>query len=91
MQFEFSADRQAANISKHGIDLKDAAYIFLDACRLDIEDTRTDYGETRRLTVGLVQDRVWVVVYTLRADAIRLISARKANEREQNRYHALRT
>jgi uncharacterized DUF497 family protein len=31
-----------------------------------------------------------VVVYTRRADAVRLISARKANEREQKRYHALR-
>jgi uncharacterized protein len=90
MDFEFDAGKQVANLLKHGIDLNDAAYVFLDAHRFDAEDDRKNYGETRRITVGLVDGRVWVVIYTLRADAIRLISARKANEREQNRYHALR-
>ena len=91
MQFEFDVDKQALNLRKHGIDLNDAAYVFLDPHRLDAADERKDYGEERRLVVGAVEDRVWVVVYTRRADAIRLISARKANEREQKRYHALQT
>ena len=91
MQFEFDADKQALNLRKHGIDLSDAAYVFLDPHRLDAADERKDYGGERRLVVGAVEDRVWVVVYTRRADAIRLISARKANEREQKRYHALQT
>ncbi len=90
MQFEFDADEQKANLLKHGIDLRDAAIIFLDPFRLDLPDTRQDYGEERRVTVGEVFTRVWVVVYTRRADAVRLISARKAHEREQKRYHALR-
>jgi uncharacterized DUF497 family protein len=89
MQFEFDAAKQAANLRKHGIDLRDAAYVFLDAHRLDATDGRKDYGEERHLVIGRIEDRVWVVVYTRRADAIRLISARKANEREQKRYHAL--
>ena len=89
MYFEFDVHKQAINLHKHGIDLKDAAQVFLDSQRLDAPDHRKDYGEERRLTVGLAYDRVWVVAYTQRADAIRLISARKANEREQKRYHAL--
>lgn len=91
MKFEFDADKQAINLRKHGIDLRDAAYVFLDMHRLDAADERKDSGEERRLVVGTVENRVWVVVYTRRADAIRLISARKANEREQKRYHALHT
>jgi uncharacterized protein len=91
MQFEFDADKQAINLRKHGIDLRDAACVFLDTRRLDAADERQDHGEERRVVVGTVEDRVWVVVYTRRADAIRLISARKANEREQKRYQALHT
>ena len=91
MNFEFDAAKQTSNLRKHGIDLNDAAYVFLDAKRLDLPDTRKDYGEKHRICVGLVLDRIWVVAYTQRADAIRLISARKANEREKNRYNALHT
>lgn len=89
MNFEFDNAKNAANLHKHGIDLRDAAYVFLDLHKLDLPDLRKDYGEERRIRVGRVENRVWVVVYTQRADAIRLISARKANDREQNRYHAL--
>ena len=91
MQFEFDADKQIINLRKHGIDLRDAAYVFLDTRRLDAADEREECGEERRVVVGVVKDRLWVVVYTRRVDAIRLISARKANEREKKRYHALHT
>ena len=91
MQFVLDADKQTINLRKHGIDIRDAAYVFLDTRRLDAADERKDYGEERRVVLGAVEDRLWVVVYTRRADAIRLISARKANEREKKRYHALHT
>ena len=89
MQIEFDFKKQTINLRKHGIDLRDAAYVFLDARRLDAVAERQEYGEERRVVIGAVEDRVWVVVYTRRTDAIRLISARKANEREQKRYRAL--
>ena len=91
MQIKFDFDKQVINLRKHGIDLADAAYVFLDTCRLDGADERQDYREERRVVIGAVEDRVWVVVHTRRADAIRLISARKANEREQKCYCALHT
>jgi uncharacterized protein len=91
MNFEFDDAKQASNLRKHGIDLRDTAYVFLDPHRFDLPDLRKDYGEDRRICVGLVLNRVWVVIYTQRADAIRLISARKANEREKNRYNAIHT
>ena len=90
MQFEFHAAKDAVNLRKHGIGLVDAARVFLDPDRLDLRDDRKDYGEERRIVVGSIGRRILVVVYTRRADAVRLISARRANEREQKSYHALR-
>jgi uncharacterized protein len=89
MEFEFDAGKNHVNLAKHGIDLQDAALVFIDPARLDMADDRQDYGEPRRIVVGQVSGRVWVVVYTVRGDVHRLISARKANEREQKRYRAL--
>ncbi len=90
MQVEFDAGKDASNLRKHGIGLADAAYVFLDPDRLDLPDYRKDYGEERRIVVGTIGRRVLVVVYTWRVVVVRLISARRANEREQKRYHALR-
>ena len=90
MQFEFDERKNAANLAKHGIDLTDAAWVFADPMRLNAVDDRRDYGGLRRVVVGEVLGRVWVVVYTVRGEAVRLISARKANEREQTRYQDLR-
>jgi uncharacterized protein len=90
MEFEFDVAKNRENLTKHGIDLQDAALVFADVHRLDTVDDRKSYGEPRRIVVGEVLGRVWVVVYTMRGGVHRLISARKANEREQKRYQALR-
>ena len=58
----------------------------MDTHRLDTEDTRRDYREERRITIGKIEGRLFVVAYTSRGEVIRLISARKANEREQRQY-----
>lgn len=53
---------------------------------LTLQDDRHDYGETRWIGLGTIQGRV-VVVYTEREpEVIRIISARKANKRESQRY-----
>ena len=50
------------------------------------EDTREDYGEARYITVGKLDERMVVMTWTPRGEARRIISMRKANEREQTRY-----
>lgn len=91
MQIEFNPDKAQANLDKHGVSFEDAMLVFFDPDRLDEVDGRQDYGEERRIVIGEIEGRVFVVVYTLRGEAIRLISARKSNEREQRKYRALRT
>ena len=49
-------------------------------------DVRNDYGEERLVTMGMIEQRLHVIVYTERGNNIRVISARKANKMEQKRY-----
>jgi uncharacterized DUF497 family protein len=77
MTFEWDARKAAQNAAKHGVPFEYAARVFLDPQRLDAVDERRDYGEERRL---------YVIAYTPRSGIIRLISARKANERERRQH-----
>ena len=86
MDFEWDAQKAAENLRKHGIAFSEAIGIFHDPQRIEREDTRLPYGETRIEVIGLVGVRVLVVIYTPRADRIRIISARKANQRERRAY-----
>jgi len=54
--------------------------------RLDSEDQRREYSEQRRIVLGKIEGRLYAVAYTMRDKIIRLISARKANQREQRKY-----
>ena len=92
MEFEWDEDKNQSNIVKHGIDFEQAKEIFKDPNLLTYEDTRFDYGETRKISIGQLllttQQRIIIalVVYTDRNGIIRLISARKANKRERKEY-----
>ena len=86
MQFEWDEDKAAANLEKHGVDFVDARAVFRDEEVLISEDKRRIYGKPRFEALGLIDERLHVVIYTFRAETCRIISARKANKREQRRY-----
>jgi uncharacterized DUF497 family protein len=86
MQIEFDPEKDAGNLEKHGVSLAFAGEVLADTDRLDILDVRFDYAEERFVTYGLAENRVWVCVFTLRGEVYRIISVRKANERETQRY-----
>jgi uncharacterized protein len=75
------------NFAKHGVLFEYAARVFLDPRRLEGKDKRHDYGEERRITVGLIESRVFAVAYTVRGDVTPLISARRASRRERRSYY----
>ena len=85
MAFEWNAAKNAANIAKHGIDFEDAVRIF-DGLVLEKADARRDYGEARIIAFGVVDDRELAVVYTMRGERRRIISARRAHSRERKAY-----
>lgn len=85
MAYQWNRDKAATNLRKHGIDFADAVSVFSDDLAIAISDERFD--EERFVIIGLdAFGRVLVVVYTLRGDEIRLISARKANRHERQQY-----
>jgi uncharacterized protein len=86
-EFQWDTVKAATNLEKHGVSFDYATAVFLDPHRQDGRDTRHNYGEERRITVGVIDGRVYVVAYTRRRAAVRLISARKANARETQQYH----
>ena len=90
VRFEWDEIKHQANIRKHGVSFPDAVQVFADNVRVEYEDTRRNYGETRFLVVAEIDESVFVVVYTWRDDVCRIISARRANDRETKRYYTVR-
>lgn len=86
MEFEWDTAKAAQNTAKHGVPFEYATRVFLDPRRIDRQDARHDYGEERHLVLGEIDGRLFAVSYTLRRDLTRLISARKANDRERRQY-----
>ncbi|MDO8678268.1 MAG: BrnT family toxin [Acidobacteriota bacterium] len=85
MLLEFDEAKSAANLKRRGIGFERFADMDLEAA-VAIEDTRTDYGERRTRMFGNIEGRLHVAVITLRRDKIRVISLRRANQREEGRY-----
>ena len=86
MNFEWDEAKSEACFRERGFDFAYAARAFFDPDRLIQADTRRSYGEERYQLLGKIEQRLFVVVYTPRDDVLRIISARKANQREVRHY-----
>ncbi|PHV61070.1 BrnT family toxin [Cyanobacterium aponinum] len=81
--FEWDSNKEEINRKKHNITFEQGCVIF-NYPRVTFEDTRKDYGETRYIAIGRNnQDFILTVVYTIRDDRIRIISARTGNKKER--------
>ena len=85
MRIEFDEAKHAETIKARGLDMARADEVFADAT-LTVEDDRQDYGEVRYITIGFLDEAMVVLVWTRRDDAHRIISMRRANERERRLY-----
>jgi uncharacterized DUF497 family protein len=83
---KWDAAKNAANVAKHGIDFDDAVRIF-EGPVLEQIDNRRDYGEKRVAVTGIVTELELFVVYTVRGDNRRIISARRASKDERDAYY----
>ncbi len=84
--FEWDDDKAQGNIAKHGVSFEDARLVFDDLGQVDKLDDTMDYGEERSIVIGMASGRLLSVIYTLRMERTRIISARKANRSEQHEY-----
>jgi uncharacterized protein len=86
-EFQWDDSKAASNYAKHGVSFENAKLAFNDLFSLEKIDDREWYGEERLTIIGMVHGRILFVVYTMRGDAIRIISARGAEPEEERDYY----
>lgn len=91
MHFDWDINKNKLNIIKHSADFNDAIELFQRELVV-IPDRRLDYQESRFIGYGYIKNRLMNVVYTERSpNIIRIISFRKANNREKKLYEQIIT
>ncbi len=84
MEFEFDLNKSALNKTKHGIDFIEAQQLWDDVDRLEIPARTAD--EPRFALIARLDQSVWTAVFTIRGARIRLISVRRARDKEKELY-----
>lgn len=83
----YDPQKNQRNIKERGLSF-DLVAEFQFSSALVLVDDRFDYGEERYIGIGYIGPRLHVVVFTETEDGVRVISLRKANEREVKAYEA---
>ena len=91
MKFEWNEEKSAHNLQKHGVSFEEAKEVFEDPFHISKLDHRFGYFEERWITLGSTkQDKILVVANMFfdenGEEIIRIISARKANQKERKFY-----
>ncbi len=86
MEIEYDNNKRLKTLSERGLDFQQCGHIF-HGPHIDLTDDRTDYGEKRIITFGFLNGREIVIVWTQRGENRRIISMRKANEREKHAFY----
>jgi uncharacterized protein len=81
----YDEPKRQLTLAQRGLDFAEADAVFAGPA-FTVPDARRDYAEDRFITYGMMGERAVVVVWTWRGSDRRIISLRKANEREQARY-----
>ncbi len=86
--FEWDENKRLANIKKHGLDFKDVYIVFEDKNKITFIDDRFNYGEVRKITIGLKDNKLLAsICHTDRFGKIRIISFRLASKKERKVYY----
>jgi len=85
VEITFDPAKNERNLRLRGISFERVADFDFDSATFD-EDKRKDYGEIRTLALGYIGSILHALVFTLRGSAIRVISLRRANRKERDRY-----
>ncbi|MDR1190181.1 MAG: BrnT family toxin [Verrucomicrobiales bacterium] len=84
MEFEFDPAKSASNQAKHGIDFVAAQKLWKDGKAL-VVPLRFE-NEERNGALGLINGKLWLMVFTMRGEKLRIISVRRARETEKGYY-----
>lgn len=85
--FEYDPAKSESNRQKHGIDFKDAQKLWQDTQRLEVPALTSD--EPRFLVIGRIGTKIWSAVCVMRGEKVRLISVRRARDKEIEYYESV--
>ena len=85
MILEWDEAKRRSNVAKHGLDFADVRFLDWDRARF-VEDTRKKYPEPRFWAFAKRAGELYVIVFCIRGEAVRVISFRGATEEETKRY-----
>jgi len=80
MNFEWDEQKSKSNKLKHGIDFNKAKTLWNDPSRIEVKASFPD--EERNILIGEIDGKTWTAIFTVRNQSIRIISARRAREKE---------
>ena len=87
MKFEWDPRKAASNRKKHQVSFEEALTVFADPLARIFDDDDHSRDEPREIIIGhSVNERLVVVCFAARGDAVRIFSARKATKREREDY-----
>ena len=84
MKFEYDPEKSKSNLEKHGISLEHATRLWFVS---SVEIAARNLDETRFMIIGKLEGKFYSCIFTVREDAIRLISARRSRKNEEEIYH----
>ena len=84
--FEWDNAKAASNLAKYGVSFEETLAVFADPACYVIETARPEDGEDRSKAVGMITGRLFTVVFVMRGETCRLISARRSNANEERSY-----
>jgi len=85
MEIEFDEEKRQRTLAQRGLDFTETTRLF-EGTSFTLRADRMDYGEDRFFTIGFLDERMILVVWTPRGAARRIISMRKCNAREQAKF-----
>jgi uncharacterized protein len=87
LEFEWNKAKAEANFRRHGVSFDLAKTVFSDPFAIERLDDREEHGEERFVIIGAAEGKALLfVAYTEREERIRIISARRATQNEQDDY-----
>jgi uncharacterized DUF497 family protein len=84
MEFDSDPHKSVINKTKHGVDFEEAKLVWQDADAVLLVSAYS--AENRFLAIGYIHNKLWTVIFALRGDKIRIISARRSRESEAAYY-----
>ncbi len=92
MIFEWNIAKSGQNLRKHGVSFKQAELAFEDFYAIEeFDDKHSTGGESRYKMLATAETKILVVVYTMRGENFRIISAREAEKYERELYERQRS